>query len=103
MKIVIDGKQVWPTPNRVGMHRYKFNKEADGRLVYTETSLDARGYPDKKNPVVIVEMNQDESEYLAITLSKFKSSGNSLTRTELEGALQRLNEINKDAEPSETK
>lgn len=103
MKVVIDNKQVWPPLGRKGTHGYRFKKETDGSLVYTEVALNAKGQPASNRPLVIVEMSQAESETLAVELSKDTKTGDRRTREDLERALSNLDEIRKKSEHPETK
>ena len=73
MKIIINGKQVWPTdqsPKQFAF-RSEVNRE-DGTLVYTEHVLDAKGSP-IGDSTIRIEMHPKQVQSICFSAQKFSS------------------------------
>lgn len=86
-------EQVWPSKEQRGTYWYRFKQAQDSSIVYTGFVSSQIGTPDEKNPLVVVEFDAEELEYLRVLLAP---SNASVTRTEIaEEALSKLEQLRK--------
>ena len=102
MRITIDGKRVWPPLEQ--KHPWSFSKfvrEPDGGLLYLEFPADANGKPDEGHPNIVVEIDKEQTERLALKLRldetrAGKTSKEKRVRRELLATLNKLDQIRKE-------
>jgi hypothetical protein len=95
LKIIIEGKQVWPPLGKIGVHWYEFALNEDGGARYTEFAIGKDGTPDEAHPVVQIEIDKEELQRLVRRLPRDSSRGDSQSRKAVEAALRRLDELRK--------
>jgi hypothetical protein len=96
MKIIIDGKQVWPVPSKSGSYRYRFKKKSDDRLVYEETPLDGKGKPTTEGPTITVELDRREVDSFMFAISKDQPPDDPKARAIIEDGLRRIDKLRKE-------
>jgi hypothetical protein len=96
MKIIINGKQVWPVPSKIGTFRYGFKKKSNERLVYTETPLDGKGNPIAGDPTLTVELDRGEVDSFMFAISKDQPPDDPKARAIVEDGLRRIDKLRKE-------